>query len=757
MPKGKKLAKIGLTFLGVVLLGAAGSARASTLVTQTALPGDCVPQFKVEMPVFGPAGDLPRVDALKHPMLTVKMKEVGQTVLPDPLRVKYPSKDSLGNPCPHIVFQDTKVWAYETSDSVTRKVLGPANWPGVTLEATRFNPTLVKYENELPAFDVRGRGMNFVDGLVQGLLTVDQTLMWADPLNLACGPIDCTKPENARNACCKPFVGRPPTVPHLHGAEVPAAFDGGPLAWFTADGRKGPDYSSVGHPGAGEAIYQYNNTQEPGTLWFHDHALGATRTNVYSGLEAFYFLRDASKEPKNLPSGPYEIEMALQDRQFDTHSQLFFPDGSGADVNTSNLNGPPTNPDVHPFWNPEFIGDVAVVNGAPWPFLEVEPRRYLFRLLDGSNARVFRLNFGSAPVYQVGADDNYLEVPVRVDRVFLAPAERAYVIVDFSNLRGETIAVTNDAPVPFPDGLVPGVDQPGMARIMQFRVSSKSVSDSSCNPKTECRRPIALPRLTDGRGRIAAGVKIDKVRRLALKEHSGPGGPLEVLLNNTNFDAMNAPNILRDFPDAISELPRIGTTELWEIVNMTADAHPIHTHLVQYQILNRESFDVDGTQGSGIVNGYIGIDNGDSTSVPGAWAEAFGFPLPAQCDNADPLNPCPGFGPPLKYDKGDTINLPNGQKNVPLVGGNPDVGPYLLGDATPPAPEESGYKDTAKSVPGQVMRILLRWAPTSTHVGDSRPGVNLYPFDPTQGAYMWHCHILDHEDNDMMREYKVKK
>ena len=748
-------------FLGLALVSA-GRSHASTLATQTALPGDCVPQFKVEMPVFGPAGSLPRVDAARHSQLTVTMKEIGQVVLPDPRKVKYPARDSFGNACPQLFFKETRLWTYESSDSLTKKVLGPANWPAVTLEATRGVPTVVKFKNELPPF---GPG----NGLVQGLLTVDQVIHWADPLNRMCSPIDCTLPQNAGNVCCKPFVGFPPTVPHLHGAEVPAAFDGGPLAWFTADGLVGPQFGSLIHPGAGEAIYQYNNSQEPGTLWFHDHALGTTRTNVYSGLEAFYFIRDAAKEPRNLPSGKHEIEMAIQDRQFDTASQLFFPDGSGNDVATSNLNGPPTNPDVNPFWNPEFIGDVAVVNGAPWPYLDVEPRRYLFRLLDGSNARVYRLSFGKAHVYQVGADDNYLDAPVKVDKVFVAPGERAYVIVDFSELGGETVTVTNDAPVPFPDGLYPvphvdpatglliPADQPGMARIMQFRVSGKQVSDSSCNPVTECRRPTALPRLTDGKGHIAPGVKIDKVRRLALKEHSGPGGPLEVLLNNTNFDAMNAPHILRDFPDGISELPRIGTTELWEIVNMTADAHPIHTHLVQYQILNRESFDVDGTQGSGIANGYIGIDNGGSTSVPGAWAKAFGTPPPAQCDFIDPLNPCPGFGPPLKYDKGDTIDLSNGQHKVPLVGGNPDVTPYLLGDATPPEPEESGYKETAKSIPGQVLRILVRWAPTSTRIGDSRPGVNLYPFDPTVGAYMWHCHILDHEDNDMMREYKVKK
>jgi spore coat protein A len=504
----------------------------------------------------------------------------------------------------------------------------------------------------------------------------------------------------------------------------------------------------------------YGNTQEPGTLWFHDHALGSTRTNVYSGLEAFYLLRDADREPRNLPAGPQEIELAFQDRQFDVNSQLFFPDGSGRDSAISNLNGGPPNPDVHPFWIPEFIGDVSIVNGAPWPFLNVEPRRYRFRVLDASNARMYRLKFGAAKVYQIGADDNYLNAPAPVADVFLAPAERADLIVDFSQLAGQNVLVTNDAAVPFPSGLIPGVDQPGMATLMQFRVSGKNVKDSSCNPVTECRRPFPIPRLTDGKGNIDRSVRIDKVRRLALKEHEGPGGPVEVLLNNTHFDGTVSPNIARDFADGITEQPRIGSTELWEIVNLTEDAHPIHTHLVQFQILNRETIDVDGTLGSRNPSGhgYIGFDDGINPPIPGEWALAFGTPLPSQCEGLDPLNPCPGFGPPLPYNAGATIALSNGQKGVPMVGGNPDIAPYLVGDATPPQPEEAGWKDTAKAIPGQVMRVNVRWAPTSTLTGASKAGINLYPFDPTKGpGYMWHCHILDHEDNDMMRPYEVVK
>jgi hypothetical protein len=190
---------------------------------------------------------------------------------------------------------------------------------------------------------------------------------------------------------------------------------------------------------------------------------------------------------------------------------------------------------------------------------------------------------------------------------------------------------------------------------------------------------------------------------------------------------------------------------------------------VQYEILNRESFDMDGTQGSNIPGGYIGLDTGDPiTNIPGAWPKAYANELNSPlCFNIDPtgavddpFNPCPGFGPPLPYDNhGRSVTLANGQ-TVRVVGGNPDIAPYLLGDASSPAPEESGLKDTGKANPGQVMRIIMRWAPTSTPLtaNKSLAGTNLYPFDPTQGTgYLWHCHILDHEDNDMMRPYRVVK
>jgi spore coat protein A, manganese oxidase len=762
---------IGVSALLVVSLGA-GSAWGSETVPQTWLPGDNMTPFQASLPVFGPGYNAayPRVSAFKHPHLKVTMKEIEQQVLPG-----YPA---------------TRVWAYETSDAYTGEVLGPAFWPAVTIEARRFVPTWVKYVNDLPKYGdpITINGAE-TTGLVQGLLTVDQAIHWADPLNNT-GPmnchdnmgmlIDCALPENSENQCCKPFLGPVPAVVHLHGAEAFSGVDGGPEQWTTPDGIKGKDYFSYDHPGPGETIYHYQNLQEPGTLWFHDHALGMTRTNVYSGLATFYFIRAPLTEPQNLPKGAYEIEMALQDRQFDINGQLFFPDGSpNGDPNSPIgmcgdgtaddpcLNGPPPNPDIHPFWNPEFFGDVAIVNGAPWPVLQVEPRRYLFRLLDGSNARFYRLTFGDAtkgepkpPVYVIGMDDAYLNAPVKVTdktvtpspdepwpletvfplpaQLLIAPGERNYVIVDFTGLQGKTVTLINNAPGPFPGGLLPGIDagQVNMDKIMQFQVTVPlKGTDTSCNPALgQCRRPIPMVRLADGNGNKAPGVRINKVRQLILKEHQGPGGPIEVLLNNTHWDGLMSPGIdPNQFPDGVTELPQVGSTELWEIINLTMDAHPIHTHLVQFQVLNRESFQQD--------------PNDATFGYPGAWAAAFaGKCIPSP----DPTNPCPGYGPPMPYN---VRNVPDG-----ALGGNPALSPFLMGDKTPPDREETVWKDTVKTLPGMVTRILARWTPTSIPNWLARPGLSLYAFDPTRGpGYVWHCHILDHEDNEMMRPYKVKR
>jgi spore coat protein A len=521
----------------------------------------------------------------------------------------------------------------------------------VTIEARKDIPNRVQVEhvNNLPSFNKNG------PGLVQGLLSVDQTIHWADPLQAKCPlQLDCTPSGDPNNPCCQPFTGPEPTTVHLHGAEISACFDGGPDTWFTPAGQTGPQYCTLVSAGPGKAIYFYPNSQEPGTLWFHDHALGVTRNNVFAGLAGFYFVRDPSTEPKKLPSGPYEIEMAIQDHRFDTKSRIYFTgSGPGPAAWPDPQNGGVT-PNFHPFWYVQFYGDVVTVNGAVWPYLKVEPRRYRFRLLDGANGRRLDLHFVAPegkeppPVYQIGADDQYFDTPVKVNDtacagkpittvcsdVSLLPGERADIIVDFTNLAGQTITVTNTGP-----SVVPVTD------VIQFQVVLPlSGHDNSCDPAKPnptagiCARKYPIVRLIDGQGNVVP--KIDKRRQLIITELNttdggkNPTGEIEQFVNNTYWNGLEWPNIQKYFPDdGISELPQVGSTELWEIINFenaTQAWHPIHTHLVQFQILNRQNLALDSATGKFF------------------YEEAWNAAFPASCDHEEGF--CPGYGPPLPYN-----------------------------------------------------------------------------------------------------------
>jgi spore coat protein A len=674
------------------------SAKAQTAQTaQTALLGSDIPKYMDPLPTFVGA----RVSVAN---ITVSIAEFQQQVLPASIY------GALAKP----FRRGTYVWGYKVGET-------PPHYPGFTIEAQRGTPTTVTYENDLP-----------LSPLLQNYLTVDQTLHWADPLE--------------QMGTLSPYTGAPPVVTHLHGAEGPSAFDGAPDAWFTP----GLAYKGKGFV---TNIYTYPNGQEATTLWFHDHALGMTRLNVYAGLAAFYLIRDpydtgVAGTGLNLPAGPYEIELCVQDRQFDTNGQWFFPAGDAA-----GLNGTPPNPQIHPFWIPEFFGDAIVVNGKTWPYLNVEPRRYRFRLLNGCNARFLELRLSdlsspgrSAPAFwQIGTDGGLLDRPVALNdpqttsglKLLLSPAARADLIIDFSGFEEQTFTLLNSASAPYPSGDAPDPQTNG--QVMQFRVNLPlRGSDSSFDPARPLatlrggrHQPPAIVRLAlPESGTIAPNVTVSRRRQLVLNEvetEEGEGenesGPIEVLVNNTNWSGQreNSGKPIPGFkPDGrgnwLSELPRVGSTELWEIINLTDDAHPMHLHLVQFQLLSRQKIDADK---------YLS-----------AWSAAFP-------DGAI----IPGYGPPSPYNK------PNADF---AVGGNPALSPFLQGPRMPPDPNEAGWKDTIRSLPGEVTRIIVRWAPQDVPVDAVTAGVNLYPFDPTEGpGYVWHCHILDHEDNDMMRPYSV--
>ncbi|HEY6196724.1 MAG TPA: multicopper oxidase domain-containing protein [Candidatus Eisenbacteria bacterium] len=567
----------------------------------------------------------------------------------------------------------------------------PQTFPGPTLEARVGVPASIRYVNNLT-------GPGGSAPVLQSMITVDQTLHWADPLGQA--------------GSMKAYAGPVPAVTHLHGGEVPSAYDGGPNGWWTPGlALKGTGFVSD--------TYTYPNRQEATTLWYHDHTLGATRTNVYAGLAGFYLLRDPAKEPADLPGGPldppadvygnpYEREIVIQDRMFDQHGQLFWP-AEGV------------NPDVHPFWGPEFFGDFIMVNGKTWPFLQVEPRRYRFRFLDGSNARFYDMRAVDAATgspgptfWQIGSDGGLLETPVALNAppiksslsLKMAPGERADLIVDFSGWAGRTFNLVNAAAAPFPAGDAPDPHTTGL--IMQFRVGTTVTGgrDASLNPARvrSLRAPIERP--TPG----------SVTRALTLNELEGPGGPLEMFVNNTMWDMGPTENV------------KLGDTEVWEIINLTADTHPIHLHLIQYQLLSRQAFDVEG---------YLAV---------------YGEPEP-------------GKGPPLAY------GVPSAATGMKL-GGNPDVTPFLIGKSEKPEANERGWKDTFRMNTGEVTRVLVRAAPQAANALAGQrvtAGMNLFPFDPSAAlgvandgfgfpggpGYVWHCHIVDHEDNEMMRQFML--
>jgi len=578
-------------------------------------------------------------------------------------------------------FNNTTVWGYggQAKDAVTGLSLGfVRNAPAGTFEATRGMPVRVQWKNDLTG---------------SHLFAVDPTLHWADPNSICGPPPTCTLSPSvppgtgmcmydaALNMCmfmcpmgggtCSPYPtgynaaqSPVPIVTHLHGGEVPSASDGFPDAWWTSTGIHGADYNTLNAADTNAATFEYPNTQEPATLWYHDHALGITRINVMSGLAGFYLLRDpADTVGPLLPSGEFEVPLVIQDRTFKLNGDFWFPEVG-------------LNPTIHPYWMPEFFGDTIMVNGLVWPNMNVKQGTYRFRLLDGSNARFYTLGFSNKmPFTQIGTDGGYLKSNVTLTELSIAPGERADILVDFSKLPvGTKVILTNTAKAPTPRGAP--ADPATTGQIMQFTV----VATTGTPPVAFPALPAALNPTTLPGATFPTLPAPTKTRILTLQEVMGPLGPTEILLDGQKWAA------------PLSELPAQGTTEDWVIVNPTADTHPIHLHLIQFQLVSRQPFQVKKYQT-------------DWTALNGM------APLMAP-----------------------TVNVPS-------------LTPYLQGKPVLPLPKEQGWKDTIQMYPGEVTTIRVRFAPQAG---------GTFTFDPKTGpGYVWHCQILDHEDNEMMRPYKV--
>ena len=702
--------KISLVLAVAFLLFTVGSAGATNL-DQNLLDGSLIPMFVDPLPV---AGDITVVDATSGgtPNYNIHIREFQSQILP-----------STGVPGHLPANTASWVWGYLTDSDLAAQPEVRPSFLGPVVLAQRGVPAHPTYLNELP--------FPWYTGHVQTNLPVDMTLDWANPLD-----IDCTTISEVLPPVCisLPFLGPWPSAVHIHGGEVAPAYDGGPDAWTSPIGSGGPQ--GIAYP---SNVYTYHNGQEEGTIWFHPHEFGVTRLAVYAGLAGVYPIVDPggpSAPVATMPAFPnHDIPLIIQDRSFDTNGQLFYNLASNAQPN----------PDVHPFWIPEFIGDVICVNGKTWPFLNVEPRQYRFRLLNGSNARFYDLTLDDGnsglPFITIATDDGYVHNAASSPNIIIAPGERYEVIVDFSELAvGTEVLMMNAAGTPFPDG-----DEPtpgGTDTVMKFIVvaNSSGLPDTAIADGTQIR-PSALVPILDAFNPATGSI----TRQLTLNEVSSEEGPLELVVNNSkynlkSYDPANSTRANPVLPGCQSplcretELPAIGDTEIWQIINITADAHPMHTHLTSFQLLDRTPFNT-------IVEDSSDMTTGD------AWITQYVTQL---MTNGVP----DGGGPPNQY---------NVKNSDGAIGGNPALTGFLnLAAKRGPEPWEWGWKDTVVAYPGEVTRIVVRWAPQdepATGPGAPVAGVNRYPFNPTEllngVGYVWHCHILDHEDNEMMRNLTV--
>jgi len=325
------------------------------------------------------------------------------------------------------------------------------------------------------------------------------------------------------------------TVVHLHGAKAPPESDGYPDNWY-ATGKS--------------ALYHYPNRQEAAMLWYHDHALGINRLNVFAGMLGAFFVRDEFEDSLQLPRGKYEIPLVIYDRIFDLEGQINYP-----------VSGDPQKP-----WLPEVFGDAILVNGKLFPYLEVEPRPYRFRVLNGSNGRFLHLALSeNGAVHQIGIDQGLLPASLLRERINLAPGERNDVIVDFSVMAGANVVLKND-----------------ISAILQFRVA-KIKASASVIALPQTLRPVAkIPESSAVKTRMLSLVEVDDVVQR----------PMTMLLNNAHWSM------------PVTENPVLDSTEIWGLLNTTDDAHPIHLHLVRFQILDRRNFDVSAYWAKGARHGH---------------------------------------------------------------------------------------------------------------------------------------------------------
>jgi len=650
--------------------------RAIAQIPGGTLDPSAVPKYQSPLlipPVMPRAGNITLPGGKPADYYEISMKQLSEQILPSG-------------------FPPTTVWGYGAVRGQGRNPLLIHNAPSLTIEAQWKRPVRIKWINDLTDDDGH---------YLPHLLPVDQTLHWANPPGGTTGrdmrPTFTETPGR--------YTGPVPIVTHVHGAVgVGDESDGYAEAWYLPaadnvpqgyategtwyDFFKGKAASSYGAAwGPGFATFQYPNANRASTIWYHDHTLGMTRLNVYAGPAGFYLIRGgpagdkavldsrtgatavlpgpAPKEGDKFPPNKtyFEIPIAIQDRAFNADGSLFYPDSREFFDGATALDpGFIPSTDLSPIWNPEFFGNMIMVNGNTWPFLNVQQRRYRFRFLNGCQSRFLILDFSNIPgveVWQIGNEGGFLAAPVDLtadnsNQLLMALAERADLIVDFTNVPVGRHVLANIGPdEPFGGGEPPDdfdvADPATTGQIMAFNVGPAIEPDPTTPP-----RFLVLPAITPLPAPTAT-------RPLALLEMASEfwDGPAEAMLGNVANDGMPEHKM---WADPVSENPDVGDTETWEFYNFTADAHPMHVHEIAFEVVNRQGL----------------VSNEEGETVP-----------PAR----------------------------------------------LVGSPRPPEAWESGFKDTVIAYPGEVTRLRAK-------------------FD-NPGQYVWHCHIVEHEDNEMMRPYRI--
>ncbi|HYW18408.1 MAG TPA: multicopper oxidase domain-containing protein [Nodularia sp. (in: cyanobacteria)] len=494
---------------------------------------------------------------------------------------------------------NTSIWGYGLAgENVT--------YPGPTFIAQKSIPIQVEWENKLPN---------------EHLLPIDIEKLHSQPVKQALEQKSI------------------PTVVHLHGGHTESASDGLPEAWYTQNYQlTGPDWV--------KKIHTYDNDQEAATLWYHDHTNLITRLNSYVGLAGYYLLRDNNENSlinnDVLPSGDYERELLIQDRKFTTDGQLFYPEQTN-----ENPPGVPSRTGAY--------GDFILVNGMVWPKLEVEPRKYRFRLLNGSDSRFYQLDFynSNKKMYLIGTEQGFVENPVALDKLILSPSERADVIVDFTNDAGKEFILRNYGP---------GADPNTTGQIIKFTVnqplSNVPIATVDTDQSDGLMTRLRLENITP----LTATVPPQQLALFQLRQ----AGNHDLFLLGTLKDGSFK------YAEPVTEKPLLNETEVWEFYNPTQYTHTIHIHLIAFQVLNRQKF------------------RGNVVS------------------EIDPK-------------KGETKQY---LRNI-----------YFQDNPQEPEIYERGRKDSIIVYPNQVVRVIAKF---------DRPG-----------KYTWHCHVLIHEDHDMMRPMEV--